>query len=121
MYRLEDAPPSRTARSPLCVDAALNQDALGAVVPDIHFRDLAVPHHETIDIAIDLEWCPILPFAVQRPDAVDDGRALAGTYVEPDYLLLDPAVPLGIEAGRPTRVIELASAREGDDRARGHI
>src|SRR5205085_3597643 len=80
----------------LRLDAALDQDALGAVVPDVHLGDLAIPHHEAVDVAVALERGPILPFAIERADAVDHGLAVAWADVEPVHLLLDPAVALGV-------------------------
>src|SRR5712664_4894370 len=99
------AMPSRSS-PPSHLDAALNQDAFGAVVPDIHLHDLAVLHDETIDVAIALERGAVDPFAVQRADAVDHGLAGAGTNVEPVHLLLHPAIALRVEAGRSARMIE---------------
>src|SRR5262245_482687 len=60
----------------LCLDAALNQDALGAVVPDVHLHDLAVLHHEAVDIAVALERRAVDPLAIERADAVDHGLAI---------------------------------------------
>src|SRR3977135_2962404 len=89
---------------PLHLDAALNKDAFGAVVPDIHLHDLAVLHPKPTDVAIALERGAVDPFAVQRADAVDHGLAGAGTNVEPVHLLLHPAIALRIEAGRSARM-----------------
>src|SRR5512138_909399 len=105
----------------LRLDPALDENALGAVVPDVHLHDLAALHHEAIDIAVALERRAVDPFAVQRADAVDDGLVVAGADVETVHLLLDPAIALGVEAGRPARVIEFAPAREGDDGAGLHV
>src|ERR1700704_4192761 len=103
------------------LDAALDQDPFGAVVPDIHLYNETVPHHEAIDIAVALERRAVDPFAVERTDAVDHGLALTRADIETIHLLFDPAIAPRIEAGRPARVIELAPAREGDHRTRLHI
>src|SRR5947208_10288088 len=99
---------------PLHLDASLHQNALGTVVPDIHLHDLTAPDHEAIDIASALERRAIHPLAIERADAVDDGLDRARTDVEAIHLLLDPAIALGVEAGRTARVIELAPAGKGD-------
>ncbi|MGY3466609.1 hypothetical protein ACVW0I_003480 [Bradyrhizobium sp. LM6.11] len=99
----------------------LDQDALGAIIPDVHLGDLAVPHHKAVHVAVALEGGPILPFAVERADAIDHGLAVAGADVEPVHLLLDPTVTLGVEGGRAARMIELAPAGKGDHRARRHV
>src|SRR5215207_954635 len=103
------------------LDAALNQDAFRTVVPDIHLHDLAVLHHKAIDIAVAFERRAVDPFAVERADTVDHGLAIARADVKTVHLLLDPAIAPRVEAGRPARVIEFASAGKGDDRPRLHI
>src|SRR5438105_10733821 len=101
----------------LSLDPHLHQNALGAVVPDVHLHDLAAPHHEPVDIAVAFERRAVGPFAVERADAVDDGLVRAGTDVEAVHLLLHPAIAPRVEAGRPARMVELTPAGEGDDRA----
>src|SRR5258705_10657210 len=75
-----EARKSAHLRMTLCSrhNPALDQNALGAVVPDIHFYDEAAPHHEAVDIAVALERRAVDPFAVQRADRVDHGLAGAG-------------------------------------------
>src|SRR3954447_5628950 len=99
------------------LDAALNQKALGAVVPDIHLDDLSVLDDEPIDIAVAVERGAVEPLAVERADAVHDGLVGAWAYIEAIHLLLDPAVAPRVETGRPARMIELAAPGEGDHRA----
>src|SRR6185369_15020654 len=94
----------------------LHQNAFGAVVPDVHLHDLAAPHHEAVDVTVALERRAVEPFAIERADAVDDGLIRARADVEAVHPLLDPAIAPRVEAGRPARMIELASAGEGDDR-----
>src|SRR6185436_15991629 len=86
--------------SPSSLDAALHEDAFGAVVPHIHLHDLAVLHHKTVDVAVAFERRAVDPFAVQGADAVDHGLAIARTDVETIHLLLHPAIALRVEAGR---------------------
>src|SRR5215216_4624605 len=105
----------------LRLDAHLHQNALGAVVPDIHLHDLAALDHEAVDVAVAFERRAVEPFAIERADAVDDGLVRTRTNVEAVHLLLDPAIAPRIEAGRPARMIELAPAGEGDDGAGLHV
>src|SRR5262245_58670992 len=110
-----------TAQSASRLDPSLHQNALGAVVPDVHLHDLAALDDETIDVAVAFERRAVDPFAVKRADAVDHGLVRARADVEAVHLLLDPAIAAGVETGRPARMIELASAGEGDDGAGLHV
>src|SRR5437763_1278728 len=83
------------------LDPALNQNALRAVVPDVHLDDLAFLHHEAIDVAVALERRAVDPFAVERADAVDHGLAGTEADVETIHLLFDPAIAARVEASRP--------------------
>src|SRR3954470_14805011 len=99
----------------------LHQDALGAVIPDVHLHDLSAPHHKAIDVTVALERRGVDPFAVERADAVDDGLVRTRADVKAVHLLLDPAITPRVETGRPARMIEFAPAGKGDDRAGLHI
>src|SRR3954469_18272027 len=92
----------------LRLNPPLHQNALRAVVPDVHLHDLSAPHYKTIDIAVAFERRAVDPFAVERADAVDHGLVRARADVEAVHLLLDPAIAPRVEAGRPARMIEFA-------------
>src|SRR5882672_12228660 len=88
----------------LRLNPALHQNALGAVIPDIHLHDLPAPHHKAVDVTVALERRAVDPFPVERADAVDDGLVRARADVEAVHLLLDPAITPRVEAGRPAWV-----------------
>src|ERR1700710_1479610 len=78
-------------------ESVLGQQALGAVVPDLHADDQPVAHGEAVDVAVALERRAVRPGAVQGAEAVDRGDAVARHHVQPFHPLLHPGVAPGIE------------------------
>src|SRR6516162_6363619 len=102
-------------------DAIANEDALGAIVPDVHLHDLSVAHHEAVDITVAFKRRTIWPFAVKRSQVVDDGLMLARHDVRAFNLLLDPFVAFGVEGGAVAWMVHFASAGEGEFEVVGDI
>src|SRR4051812_17113852 len=99
--------PGMTSVASSSLNPSLHQNALGAVVPDVHLHDLSAFDHEAVDVAVAFERRAVDPLAVQRADAVDDGLVRTRADIETIHLLLDPAIAPRVETGRPARMIEL--------------
>src|SRR5262245_13155190 len=77
-------------------DAVQHKQAFGTIVPDVHLHDLAIAHHEAIDVPVALERGTVGPFAVKGAQIVDDGLARARDDVAPFHLLFHPFVATSV-------------------------